>query len=234
MYSIILWDVDGTVLDFEEAEAAAIRTIFKKFDLGEVTPEMIKRYSLINKKYWKRMELGEIEKKEVLVGRFREFLTGEGLDPSLAEALNREYQLRLGDTISYKDNAKELLLSLKGKVKQYAVTNGTYAAQERKLKNSGLDKIFDEVFISEVVGYEKPDVRFFEGVYEKIGRPDKSGMIIIGDSLTSDIRVGNRGGIKTVWYNPKGLPNDAGEHVDYEIKDLREFPEIIFGPEGGR
>ena len=228
MYSIILWDIDGTLLDFEVAEAAAIRTLYRDFGLGQCTDRALLNYNLINKKYWKRMELGEIGKQEVLVGRFREFLESEGLDVSLAESLNKEYQLRLGDTINFCENARELVSDLKGTVKQYAVTNGTVLAQGKKLKNSGLDKIFDGVFISEVVGYEKPDVRFFEGVYEKIGRPDKTQMLIIGDSLTSDIRVGNRGGIKTCWYNPQGKPNEDNEHADYEIQSLHELPKIIF------
>lgn len=229
MYSVILWDVDGTLLDFEAAEANAVRSLYRDFGLGECTPRALLNYNLINKKYWKRMELGEIGKQEVLVGRFREFLETEGLDVSLAGILNQEYQLRLGDTIVFCENAKDLVLELKGKVKQYAVTNGTALAQNRKLKNSGLDKIFDDIFISEAVGYEKPDVRFFEGVYEKTGRPDKSQMIIIGDSLTSDIRVGNRAGIAACWYNPLGRVNEDKEPVTYEIRSLKEVPKIIFG-----
>lgn len=233
MYSIILWDIDGTLLDFEMAEAAAIRSLYRDYGFGECTDRALLNYNQINKKYWRNMELGLIGKQEVLVGRFREFLSLEGLDASLAESLNDEYQLRLGDTINFCENAWELVNDLKGKVRQYAVTNGTLRAQEKKLRNSGLDKIFDDVFISEVVGYEKPSVKFFEGVYEKIGRPDKAQMLIVGDSLTSDIRVGNRGGIKSCWYNPLAKANEDNEHVDYEIRSLNELPTIIFGDESG-
>lgn len=229
MYSIILWDIDGTLLDFEKAEAAAVKTLFRDHGLGECSAEKIERYSRINKIYWKRMELGEIDKQEVLIGRWREFLAGCGLDISLAEEINGEYQLRLGDTINFCENAWELVNYLKGKVKQYAVTNGTSLAQAKKLKNSGLDTVFDDVFISDVIGYEKPDVRFFDAVYEKLGRPDKKKMIIIGDSLTSDIRVGNRGGITTCWYNPSGRPNEDNEPVDIEIHTLSELENIILG-----
>ena len=229
MYSIILWDIDGTLLDFEKAQAAAVKTLFRDYALGECTSEKLERYSLINRKYWKRMELGEIGKQEVLIGRWEEFLAGCGLDASLAREINSEYQSRLGDTINFCDNAWELVNYLKGKVRQYAVTNGTSLAQAKKLKNSGLDKVFDDVFISDVIGYEKPDVRFFDAVYERIGRPDKKTMLVIGDSLTGDIRLGNKGGITTCWYNPAGKPNEDNEPVDIEISNLNELKKIILG-----
>ena len=110
---------------------------------------------------------------------------------------------------------------------QYAVTNGTKIAQDGKLKNSGLIDVFDEVFISEVVGYEKPAVEFFDKVFETIGEYDRSEVLIVGDSPTSDIRGGNNAGIVTCWYNPKKLPNDAGVTVDYEITDLAQVLELI-------
>ena len=72
-YKVIFSDIDGTLLNFAEAEKAAIRTCFGMFELGECTDEMLADYSEINRNYWKRLERGEISKKEVLEGRFREF-----------------------------------------------------------------------------------------------------------------------------------------------------------------
>ena len=96
----VLWDVDGTLLDFIAAEKAAIRKLFKEYDLGECTDEMLARYSKINRTYWVKLENGEMTKPEILVGRFRDFFVSEGLDPSIASAFNEKYQDRLGDADS--------------------------------------------------------------------------------------------------------------------------------------
>ena len=148
----ILWDIDGTLLNFEEAEKYAIRKCFSIFELGECSDEMLKIYSKINKGYWQRLERGEITKKEVLEGRFIDFFKKYGLDTNKAGEFNQEYQKRLGDTIVFFENGLELVKELKGKVRQCAVTNGTKVAQERKLKNSGLDILLDHIFISEDIG----------------------------------------------------------------------------------
>ena len=118
MITTILWDVDRTLLDFDAAESAAIRSLFAEFSFGECPEDKVHRYSAINERYWQRMEHGEIDKNEVLVGRFREFFETEGLDASLAAAFNEKYQLRLGDTIVFRDDSFHIVESLCGKVRQ--------------------------------------------------------------------------------------------------------------------
>lgn len=228
-YNVILWDIDGTLLDFLAAEKAAMRACFEKFHMGECTDEMIARYSAINKKYWEALERGEITKQQVLIGRYEEFFTLEGLDTSIAQAFNEEYQIRLGDTCVFFDNGYDLVKQLKHVVKQYAVTNGTSRAQSRKLKKSGLGELFDGVFISDRIGHEKPTIEFFEKVFEELADVDKKDMLIVGDSLTSDIRGGNNAGIATCWYNPFGKENNQDVQVDYEISNLWEVEALIAG-----
>lgn len=226
-FDILLWDVDGTLLDFAAAEEAAIRALFSEFGLGICTDEMLSRYSAINKKYWERLERGEMTKPEILVGRFEEFFKSEGLDSSIAEDFNDRYQLGLGDTIAYCDDSYELVSSLKGKIPQYVVSNGTVIAQTKKLERSGFDKLMDGIFLSEDLGYEKPRIEFFDIVMKAIGEPEKERVLIVGDSLTSDILGGNTAGIKTCFYNPKELKNNTKAVPDYEVKNLREVIGIL-------
>ena len=226
-FDILLWDVDGTLLDFIAAEKAAVQTLFREFGLGECTDEMVERYSRINKEYWERLERGELSKPEILVRRFADFFASEGLDASKAPEFNEQYQVRLGDTVVFCDDSYELLSSLRGRVKQYAVSNGTVVAQTRKLRRSGFDRRLDGVFLSEELGYEKPATEFFDQVFAAIGEPDRERVLIVGDSLTSDITGGNRAGIRTCWYNPKGEPNLTAAHADYEIRDLHGILDII-------
>lgn len=226
-FDTILWDVDGTLLDFGAAEEAAIRSLFADFGLGVCTDAMLARYSEINRNYWRALERGEMTKPEILTRRFEDFFAAEGLSgPSPAE-FNAAYQTRLGDTIVYCDGSDKLVASLRGKVRQYAVSNGTVAAQTRKLARSGFDSLMDGIFLSERIGYEKPAKEFFDAVFREIGEERRAGSIIVGDSLTSDIAGANRAGIKSCWYNPRGAENGTNAKPDFEIKDLREILEIL-------
>lgn len=227
MIKVLLWDIDGTILDFLAAENAAIKKCFELLNLGTCTDEMVSDYSKINCKYWEMLERGEMTKPEILVGRFREFFETIDINPGLAEEFNELYQVRLGDTICYKPNAREVLEKNQGKLVQCAVTNGTVIAQRRKLSGSGLDKVFDYIFISEEVGAEKPNRVFFDRVFEKIGRYDISEIMIIGDSLTSDIKGGNNSGIQTCWYNQSHKANDKNVEINYEIDDLMQVVDIL-------
>ena len=227
MIQAILWDVDATLLDFHAAEKAAILKLFRQFHLGECTEEMLQRYANINRGYWERLERGELTRDQVLVGRFQEFFEKEELDVSAAPAFNEAYQSSLGDTIVYRDDSYHIIKSLRGKVKQYVVSNGTIVAQEKKLRLSGLGELMDGVFLSEELGVEKPNKAFFDKVFKEIGDMDRDTVLIVGDSLTSDIRGGNNAGIRTCWYNPGHAALIEGVHVDYEIMDLHEVYDLL-------
>lgn len=224
---VVLWDIDGTLLNFEAAQKAAIHKCFEIHALGVCSDEMIARYSEINHGYWEKLERGEVTKPEVLVGRFRDFFALYGLDVQKAEAFNEDYQIYLGDTICFEENALETVKALQGKVQQHAVTNGTKVAQDRKVSKSGLDKIFEYVFISDEIGIEKPMTGFFDAVWKKIGTYEKDEVLIVGDSLTSDMKGGVNAGILTCWYNPKGLQNTSGMKLDYEIRNIKEVLDIV-------
>ena len=170
---------------------------------------------------------GEITKAEVLVGRFQEFFEAEGIDSAIALEFNQKYQIFLGDTIVYRDNSFQIVKSLQGKVRQYVVSNGTVIAQTKKLNRSGLGALMDGVFLSEQIGVEKPNLEFFDKVFDIIGDIDRNQIMIVGDSLTSDICGGNRAGIITCWYNPEKAEKIENVHVDYEITNLREVYRIL-------
>lgn len=227
MIKTVLWDVDNTLLDFLAAERAAIKSLFTEYGLGECSDEMISRYSKINVSFWQRLERNEITKPEVLVGRFLQFFGEYGIDQRIAPEFNESYQLRLGDTIVYRDDSLSILKYLKGKVRQYVVSNGTVAAQTKKLARSKIGEAVDGVFLSEKLGVEKPNTAFFEKVFEAIRPGNLSEVMIVGDSLTSDILGGMNAGIVTCWYDPEGLPVPESFRVDHVISDLHEIIPLL-------
>ncbi len=224
---IIFWDFDNTLLDFTLAAHNSLINAFEKYNLGECTEEMIEAYHKINDKYWQMLERGEQTKEEILVNRFKEFFDLYGIKCDFPEEFKDAYENGIPDTISYIDNSFEIVSSLKGKYKQYIVTNGGYEVQKKRLRASGFSKLVEGAFISDKLKYEKPNKEFFDIVFDSIPACDKNDVLIVGDSLTSDMKGGNNAGIKTCWYNPKGKKRPKDIHIDCEIKQLNELYKII-------
>ena len=229
MIKYILWDIDNTLLSFDLAERASMTKGFEKFNLDISDEKALGVYKLINDKYWKMLEKGEMTRDEILTGRFKEFfdLYDIGYDDKLVNDFNLFYQEELGKQVFFNDYAKDILEELGKEYKQYAVTNGSKVAQSGKLKNSGLDKVFDGVFISEDLGYDKPSVEYFDLVFENIGSRNREEYILIGDSLTSDMRGANNAGVRNIWFNPKKIENTTDVIIDYCINCLDKVPLIL-------
>lgn len=224
-YEVLLFDVDGTLLDFDKAEEMGIEGLLAHYGLP-VTPENKEKYHVLNRKYWEKLERGEITRDQVLSLRFEEFFGDFGIrvDGMEVDGMYRKY---LNAGAFPVEGAFELLEKLKTKYPLYIITNGVAETQYKRLGACGLDKYFQGIFISEEAGCQKPQKEFFEYCFEKMGRRDVENMLVIGDSLTSDIRGGNNVGIDTLWFNPHHQENTAGVHVDYEAGTLYEIGEML-------
>lgn len=221
----VLMDLDDTILDFHKAEAVAIEKTFTQLG-AEVTPELISRYSEINQRQWERLELGEIDRRQVLTGRFEILFSERGieLDGQQAQDLYEEL-LSIGHW--FMPGAEELLEELHGKYRLFIVSNGTPVVQQGRLKSSGIGRYFEQIFISEEIGATKPEKRFFDICAERIPGFEAERAIIVGDSLTSDIRGGINSGLRTCWYNPRRLSPRADIPADHEIHELKELPALL-------
>ena len=221
----ILYDVDGTLLDFETQEEVALSYCFKKYNLGELSEEKLELYKRINLGYWEMFEKNLITKEKLVVKRFEDYLEALGVKLN-AEEVNDTYFSKLGDTIVFKDNSYELVKSLKGKIKQYVVTNGAIRVQKTKLAKSGFDKLMDDVFISDEVGYQKPRKEFFDAIKNRLGDIANDEILIVGDSLTSDMKLADNCNLISCFYNPKKKDYKVDFKIDYEISDLNEVKKI--------
>lgn len=237
-FEAVLWDVDGTLLDFLYAQRKAITKCLESIG-REATEEMVQRYSEINDSYWKRFELGEVTKEQLLTGRFVSLFEVYRITDADVYAFQRAYEENLGMVYRYLDDSYALCKSLRGRVKQYIITNGTTPVQESKLRLSGLGELMDGIFISEQIGVPKPQKEFFDYCLSAMTRGGwdvgKERLLIVGDSLTSDIKGGVLSGIPTCWYRPDDIfetdETASGNYEkytpDYEISHLSQIYGIL-------
>ncbi len=226
-YTTVFWDLDQTLLDFERSMEYALQAVFAQYGL-KINEEMTARYSVINRSYWLRLESGELSKEQVTVGRFRTFFEELGITHVSPEELNVDYQRELGSVFFFMEGAKELVALLKERgYRQYVVTNGVNATQANKMRLSGLDRIMDGVFVSELMGYPKPRKEFFDGCFAALSDVDRNKCILVGDSLTSDMRGAENAGITSCWFNPEKQEKDVDVRTDYEIRRLEELIPIL-------
>jgi YjjG family noncanonical pyrimidine nucleotidase len=148
---------------------------------------------------------------------------GLALEPRL---FSDRYSENLGQFADLIDGAEEVVRSLHGKVEMVLITNGLAAVQRSRLARSPLERYFADVVISEEVGVSKPDAGIFDVAFEGMGHPEKKDVLIVGDSLTSDMRGGIEYGIDTCWFNPERRPR-KGVAVRYEIRRLQELVGIV-------
>ena len=226
-YQAILWDVDGTLLDFEKSERYGILSCMEEFGIEGCDDAMLRRYAEINRVCWEALERGEMTKPEVLVGRFRRFFAQEGIFCKDVEGFNDSYQRKLGEIFFENEKSVALCRKLHGKICQCVITNGTIEAQREKLKGSGLGAYMDGIFISDEIGVEKPGIGFFQPVLELLTGIDPKRILVVGDSLTSDMKGGNNIGASCCWYNPRKKKNMTEVRVDYEISKLWDVEKIL-------
>jgi HAD superfamily hydrolase (TIGR01549 family) len=122
--------------------------------------------------------------------------------------------------------AEETLRRLAVSHKLVLVTNGIKEVQRRRLKGSTIALYLSATIISEEIGFAKPDPRMLDAAARAAGVSDKSSIIIVGDSLSSDIRAGLDYGIDTVWLNRRGESSGATRPT-YEIRALPQLLEIL-------
>ena len=224
-YTTVLFDADATLFDFKKSEHSAVIDCLTFAGIN-ANDEIIAKYSEINDGYWKKLERGEVTRKELFVARWRDLLSFYGFDFD-AETIADLYPVKLAEKCFMIDGAEDILRELYGKVKLYIVTNGFAKVQHGRFDNSPLRKYFEDMFISEEIGAEKPTVEYFDIVFSRISNIDKEKAIIIGDSLTSDIKGGINAGIDTCWFNPHGKPAPEGMNITYIINKLSEIKNII-------
>ena len=225
MIEFLFLDLDDIILDFQKAEHIAISKTLRHFGL-EPEEAVLSRYTVINIAHWQMLERKELTREEVVVGRFRQLFREYGIEVDPVKVARRyEDDLSIGHY--FLPGALEAVQKLSQSYKLYLASNGTAKVQAGRLASANISPYFQEIFVSQEIGANKPDKLYFDRCAQKIPGFDPNKAMMVGDSLTSDIQGGINAGMKTVWVNPKHKPHP--EHIvpDYEIESLSQLPELL-------
>ncbi|AJH00399.1 YjjG family noncanonical pyrimidine nucleotidase [Clostridium beijerinckii] len=225
-YEVILFDADDTLFDFKKSEREAFKNTILEFNINYDENYHLKIYHDINTAIWKEFEQGLITQKKLKVERFKRL--ADKLKISFDEIeFAKSYMQNLSNCSFLFDGSLELIEHLSKSYKLLIITNGLTAVQENRIRKSIISKHFEDVVISEEISISKPNPEIFEHALKNIRHTNKNTVLMVGDSLTSDIQGGINFGIDTCWYNPNKLENNSNISPKYEISTFEELNHLL-------
>jgi len=227
-YSWLLFDADGTLFDYEQAEVTALATTFAQFGYPFEARHAV-TYRAINGQMWRDFEQGKLSQQRLPTARFERLFAATGVtaDTAVTAAFSLRYLNNLAQGTMLITGAEALVTALRPHYRLLLITNGLHEVQRPRLARSVLAGCFDAVVISSEVGVAKPDPAIFDVAFAHMGYPPKAETLIIGDSLTSDMRGGSDYGIDTCWFNPHAQPRPKDVTIRYEIRRLTELLDLL-------
>ena len=224
MIEFLFLDLDDTILDFKKAEYIAIGKTIADFGVDPIDA-VRHRYHEINIWHWQQLELGKMTRAEVLENRFKVLFAELGVQVDAA-AVARTYEKNLSQGHWFLPGAEEAVEYLSKRYRLFLASNGTASVQKGRMTSANLYRFFETVFVSQEIGHNKPSKAYFDACFASIEGFDREKAMIVGDSLSSDIKGGINAGIRTVWVNPEHKP--CGEiQPDYEIEALHQLPALL-------
>lgn len=225
-YQWLLFDADGTLFDYDLAEAKALQAAFQDFQLP-FSPTTADQYRVINHQIWQDFEHGLITSAALRTTRFERLFEAVQVRADAGQFSTR-YLVHLASASDLMPGAEAVLSQLKNSYRLAIITNGLKDVQYPRLSGSPIGLWFEVVAVSEEVGAAKPDPAFFDAVFERMGRPPRESALVIGDSLTSDIQGGIRYDLDTCWFNPLEKAPDPLIQPTYQIAHLSDLLTLLF------
>lgn len=225
-YEVLFFDADDTLFDFKKSENFALDKLMSSIDTDLEKSYCIEIYKEINNNIWKEFEQNLISSDELKIERFKRFADKINLsqDPKI---LSNMYVNFLAEASFIYKETEELLSYLYKKYKIVIITNGLTSVQNKRIKESIIKDYFDAVIISDEIKIAKPDPKIFDYALNVINHTNKESVLVIGDSLSSDVKGGINAGIDTCWFNPNNKKNNSSLIPKYEISTLLELKNIL-------
>lgn len=225
-YDVILFDADETLFDFKKSEKEAFKSSMIEFKFDYEENYHLEVYKNINTAIWKEFEEGLITQEKLKVERFKRL--SDKLEVKFDELeFAKAYMKHLSLGSFLYDESEEILNSLYGKHRMAIITNGLRDVQNGRIKQSKVAHLFEAIIVSEEVNVSKPNPKIFEITLDSLKFTDKSKVLMVGDSLTSDISGGINYGVDTCWYNPGRNKNSTSIKPTYEINSLYQLNELL-------
>lgn len=225
-YEVLLFDADDTLFDFKKTEEYALDKLVNSFEIQHPKEYCINKYKEVNTQIWKEFEQGLITSDALKVERFERFVKEINLDFD-ANKLSQLYIKYLGEGSFLYEETVDLINYLHKKYKLCIITNGLTDVQNRRIKNSIIGQYFEDIVISDEIKIAKPNPEIFSHTLKNISHDNKSTVLMIGDSLSSDIKGGHNFGIDTCWFNPDNKVNSSSIIPTYEISNLLQIKELL-------
>ncbi len=221
-YTSVLMDADDTIFDFPKCEYTALKNTLNIHQLV-FNDEVYHTFSKINSDLWKQLELKKITRYDLRIQRFQELIRKcfDGFEN--CDMLADEYVNQLSRQAILIDGAASALEKISSCADLYIITNGLKVVQRGRLKRTDITRFIKKVYISDEIGINKPDKAFFDFVLSDIPEKDLSNIIVVGDSLSSDMQGGRNAGLTTCLYDPKDRVVMPHPLCDFKIKNLEEL-----------
>ena len=230
-YTCLLLDVDNTLLDFDAAERAALTDTLVHYGLPH-DAAALDTYHEVNRQLWAALARGQLNKNKLFAIRFARFLQAMGLpDPGNSREINDYYEDQLSRHPETLPGALQALEELAEVATLAVVSNGATKVQEARIRDSGIGRYMDGVYISEKLGGGKPQPRLYELVLRDLGLTDRSKVLMVGDDLLADIGGGVNAGIDTCWVNFTGEENTTNIRPTHTVHSFEELYAVVMEPE---
>lgn len=221
---VVFIDIDDTLLDFTKCANDAIKSACKKFGVPYTTT-LVDTFHPINLDLWHRLEKKEVTKERLFDTRFQIVFDKLGIKAD-GIAFETAFRENFHESAILVDGARDLLEYLRSKYKVYVASNASMHQQTNRMKRAELDGYIDGYFVSEDIGFPKPQKEFFDACFKALPDVKPQDVVMIGDSLSADIKGACEYGLKTIWYNHRNEPT-ADVKCDYIVSRLSEVKNIL-------